>query len=750
MKNKIMLLTKLIAARRIVVLSYAAGFSALLIGSSSCSTTYLRGKTVTWSVSQAAPDASYKLQEQDSNGNKVAGTITLGRHEFPESVDSGVLTNLFSKAEFDEKSDWGICFSGGGTRSAAATCGQLRGLRYLQKTTNLAVGLDKIKYISAVSGGSWCATPFTFIPKEKVDSFLGSYVSPEKLVAEHFDEISVNGTSQASSFIVANSHNGFASRFLTKTFWNWITHDGDRSFANALAEIYLSPFALDEDKFITLDSVSRDRIVKLNKAHGLSANDFYVSSSDRPFLIVNTSIKPHPGHDLYSPYRSIRSEITPLYVGIQTQFEYAGCGYLRSWWPILHSLLLGLDFGEHLPIGGGYTEPFSYDSAATGKKDEDGYTPFLLRSDWNHPFSSRRFRMADAMAASGAAPAISWGAARYFGFPKFQYWCPAFPASFPSRFYVHGDGGLTENTGILALLARRVKNIIVFVNAETPFNPDFPAKDGELSDTVRALFGKDDENLAYSHQFNKVFGSGYKEMLTEFRARAKLGLPLWHSNSYYVLPNNQHGIQPYTANIHWFYLGPTRYHNGQRNAWVEQLITRGQWQIADITRDFKNFPNYGTFLESGKWLKAVELTTRQASALAHYTAWSVVAEFAPNKEYAKKIEELKNEIKYMNSIASVHARWKTLPDEKIRVVETTQSDCGKCDDIVIIKTATDGDINLECREIKYFDVNTQDGEWTWFCGGSIKRTCIPGASVVRASRSESGKTITWERVLLHE
>ena len=49
----------------------------------------------------------------------------------------------------------GICFSGGSTRSFAATIGQIRGLT--------ALGLmPHIGYLSAVSGGAWAAAAYTF------------------------------------------------------------------------------------------------------------------------------------------------------------------------------------------------------------------------------------------------------------------------------------------------------------------------------------------------------------------------------------------------------------------------------------------------------------------------------------------------------------------------------------------------------------------------------------------------------------
>src|SRR3954465_4153525 len=66
----------------------------------------------------------------------------------PANAFEGGTAESFPETPFlRDRSDVGVAFSGGGTRSATATTGQLRGLA--------ANGwLDKVKYISAVSGGA--------------------------------------------------------------------------------------------------------------------------------------------------------------------------------------------------------------------------------------------------------------------------------------------------------------------------------------------------------------------------------------------------------------------------------------------------------------------------------------------------------------------------------------------------------------------------------------------------------------------
>lgn len=76
------------------------------------------------------------------------------------------------------KGNVGICFSGGGTRSATCTHGQLKALSY-------AGLLDSVGYISCVSGGAWAALPFTFLDEHWEDSqFFGAILEPEELTNE--------------------------------------------------------------------------------------------------------------------------------------------------------------------------------------------------------------------------------------------------------------------------------------------------------------------------------------------------------------------------------------------------------------------------------------------------------------------------------------------------------------------------------------------------------------------------------------
>jgi hypothetical protein len=76
------------------------------------------------------------------------------------------------------KESLGITFSGGGTRSASLSMGQLRALN------NIGV-LQRAKYMCGVSGGSWATVPFTFLDRAISDqTFLGAYAKPGEITLD--------------------------------------------------------------------------------------------------------------------------------------------------------------------------------------------------------------------------------------------------------------------------------------------------------------------------------------------------------------------------------------------------------------------------------------------------------------------------------------------------------------------------------------------------------------------------------------
>jgi len=96
-------------------------------------------------------------------------------------------------AEIAAKPSIGVVISGGGTRSATAGHGQLRGL--WKKGF-----LPKIKYLSCNSGGTWVSVPFIYSNNDA--GFFSDYYIPKECTFQNLDKI------RKESFLDCVTHAG--------------------------------------------------------------------------------------------------------------------------------------------------------------------------------------------------------------------------------------------------------------------------------------------------------------------------------------------------------------------------------------------------------------------------------------------------------------------------------------------------------------------------------------------------------------
>ncbi|MEM6931766.1 MAG: hypothetical protein AAF602_32845, partial [Myxococcota bacterium] len=369
--------------------------------------------------------------------------------------------------------DFGVAFSGGGTRSASCSLGQMRALHRL--------GLDRrIRYIGAISGGSWFAVPYTYLPSRiPDDQWLGLHQEPSTLdweVARRIDGMSGTLARQLTRsevlFValreVARKH--FASRFRVTVPVIDVEiglTDFDEIFSQAIESVFLDELGLAGDRYAAwtasadvADIVARHRDQTAVTNPRLTAADFVAVDKDRPYLVVNGAMNQDAGKVPDSSTRSVASqlgllafdhvEFTPRYSGVPTP----GRGRLG------------------FATGGGYVENIGFDTWLTVPKSGDRYTVSPGKR-------SHRFSLRDMMGTSGAAPAYvvhalkpDWGPGLPSSildvFPEFCHW-PVVRGSEPVTVErPFGDGGYVDNYGIVPLLKRGVSSIIVFVNTDTP------------------------------------------------------------------------------------------------------------------------------------------------------------------------------------------------------------------------------------------------------------------------------------------
>lgn len=201
---------------------------------------------------------------------------------------------------------------------------------------------------------------------------------------------------------------------------------------------------------------------------GPQAADFYCVTQQRPYpVILGTLVGPPDGSQGVHPLFPV--EATPIYTGVR-DYEVVS-GVLRT-------------DPSRVPIGGGYIESFAYDSYEPKGIRADGYTRVQLKGELKrgHLRFNRRYRftLSDVIGMSGAAPAVSIEQLNIpltRLFPGYRHWSVAREsiaeagALYPAALELtHGDGGDVDNMAASPLLARRVENILVFVNPDQPFN----------------------------------------------------------------------------------------------------------------------------------------------------------------------------------------------------------------------------------------------------------------------------------------
>ena len=283
--------------------------------------------------------------------------------------------------------DLAVAFSGGGTRSASASIGQLRGL--LQNGW-----LDRVNYVTAVSGGSWAAVPFTYYPGERLSDLLGTFDADlKKIDLVELEErpngalalqvtrsgLAASGVEEAFQFLPDQKQGeidlarirsvGTMLRDGIRKFRGRELPDPSRqnkTYSHILGQIFIDPLVKDGNRMPY--GWTRNAVLDITEVSRQPQMDFQQVPDKRPFLIVGgTIVWMRPGF-VYP--RLIPIEYTPLYTGVRQQFGN---------------------------LGGTYVMPWAYD------REHALVSGDRLLVD---PAKVRMFTLADVIASSGAAPQL--------------------------------------------------------------------------------------------------------------------------------------------------------------------------------------------------------------------------------------------------------------------------------------------------------------------------------------------------------
>ncbi|HEX7153809.1 MAG TPA: hypothetical protein VF618_20135 [Thermoanaerobaculia bacterium] len=497
----------------------------------------------------------------------------------------------------------GVCLPGGGTRAMCAAMGQLRAL--------LEIGfLQKTDYLSCVSGGSWAGTAFAYYKTGAANDqeLLGTPVDPQNITMTLLEQLPASsmawGATQDLGAALEHAEHG------------GVPHD--LLWAAAVGAVFFERYGIWDVKnlpYFSLDQKTVDEIRAANPSLATAAFSTVrtPSSYKVPYLLINATMDGPTANVPYSTDPLVEVTYTPLYCGIPFQQTI---DYINK-----HSAALGGEWPAL--VGGGFIEPFAWGGSGPLGPVTNGRVEVTPRAT---PFG-----IASASGTSSSAFAGIFEKIKLVDdlLPEEMYWPPvATGTTPPAQLFDFGDGGLLDNYGLVPLLMRGVKKIVVFINTENPLDlsydgdPKTLAKGGDVDTNLPPFFGvKAKGFIDFNH--NHVFPTGdYQPLIQALQALKKAGQPMVHQSTHQVLENQWWGLPGGgTVDVLWVYLDRV-------DAWKDKLTDKDVRLQVDLAPtgigDFAHFPNYKTIDENilPPW-SLTEYTARQANLLAALTCWVV-------------------------------------------------------------------------------------------------------------------------------
>jgi hypothetical protein len=587
----------------------------------------------------------------------------------------------------------GICLSGGGTRALAAAMGQLRGLRQLNLIT-------EIDYLSAVSGGAWAAALYSYYktlppgahtPIDD-DAFLGPVTAPGDLQVNAPATPGQNwlgyngperlGTAATRSLIesLVEVIGAWTMDALTAAGGNhrekddWVSAlkqiPWERLWGAAIGLTCFKPFglytlvnpfdpsSLRAQPLFSLDAATVADIKQRNSTSPAIANASFdtvrsaAGGDRRPYLVISSCVLGPSSLAPFTTERPIAFEYTPLYAGS----AYSPNGAAVTYGP-----------GVDLLIGSGFVEPFAFGGTSSPDAPPAPCTPAAADALCvNLAPPEAPFTIADASGTSSAAFAaaveenpqvlvdhmhlrlgqkllldalielLDSDQAQVHLAPRASYWPVTTSAGAPDTLLTFGDGGNLENYGLIALLRRKVTQIVVFINTGTPLNADYdpatPPGETDIDYNLTTLFGYTGRTAPPTLQ-NQVFPqSEFAALVTALQSAKRNEGPVMAKCVHTLAANTWWGVEAGgTVTILWVY-------NDRVPAW-ESLLPSTTFLDPDLGETtlaaaiaagnattpagpVEHFPNYLTVEQNELTLDA--LTPLQVNLLAELSCWNVV------------------------------------------------------------------------------------------------------------------------------
>ena len=431
--------------------------------------------------------------------------------------------------EVSAKLDVGICLSGGGMRAACLAYGWLRGLQ--QQGV-----IEKARYLSSNSGGTWTHTPMAFSSQEDFDKFFTDFKQPQDCTLESM----VSNTSSGHEAVLMKTDMQYSAM---GKFLDYLKNGRDDDYSGdfwgkAVAESFFTASGLhSQNKAPSYYSQTPNHVFESYKT----------DLKKFPFSIINASIF------VGSERKFIPLEFTPMYHGIPVECN------------IVEDLAFQIFLCDEGTIGGFYIEPHGLatscpvasmprissdelrsvvdDRVNNNNQKGDGSSLLLI------PKSARIVSLAEcsgfssSAVAAGTASIVGHASSKLANLPLLSLWDPKRGNSRELRI---NDGGSVDNCGILSLVRRGVTKIISCNATLLPVDVDSSdfTKLVEFID-LTVLFGRytGEDYLGMSRDTVNASGHIFRselwdEVLAGLRKSSAQGIGASHLLCTQVLPNS--------------------------------------------------------------------------------------------------------------------------------------------------------------------------------------------------------------------
>lgn len=512
------------------------------------------------------------------------------------------------------KKNVGICFSGGGPRAFACTLGYLRALRYYNHDNNLNNYINilkEIKYISGVSGSTWAIIPYIYLNKDITDSeFLGY-----NFMGNLNKKIDINIANYEGNNYLGNSISKYASNsqllyYIYEAFEYLDYRERSRIWSYIVGQIFLKPYGLLDTKLIGPNKEYIKEI--LNKSPLNVESKFNCMRDDVPYYFINaTVVDPNKKGSLvntdFKPFI-----FTPVYSGMKSKLEK-----------------------DKIKYGGNYIDTYGFHPYSILKLPKKyGEKMASVEIPIAHSLNDiHRFNLFDMMGASSSAFSII---TEKIGLGKLN---PSYrlynEEEEKVEYFDFADGGTLDNLGILPMLQKKVKHIVLFINSDNPLrkNMNLEEMNKEIDIFLRQLFlGKcKQDQLQYFGYFTfqcdcKVFknreNNDWINLLKNLKNNIdKNGVGFAELYNVETLENKEYGIPNYIIDrLSIVYLYDLE--NWRKNRCGDDV------DILLSTDKFKHFPYYNTVFENCNWFNEEVLQIEQSkiNLLSDMCYWSIQKE----------------------------------------------------------------------------------------------------------------------------